>query len=118
MDAAKKIILLLFFALAAHATASAAAPNAPENRAWQNLLPTLQTHQAQASQPLDTHRQNTSSAYDLASECCLAAKGELQTLAEANITGSGKTVLGHYPGYIEKAQGMGASYFDVGSPWK
>ena len=50
----------------------------------------------------------------------LAARGvapEIRALSEANITGSGRTVLGHYPGYIEKAQRTGASYFDIGDAW-
>jgi len=38
-------------------------------------------------------------------------------LAESHITNSGETVLGHYPGYIEKAQSRGASYFDIGDTW-
>jgi RHS repeat-associated protein len=42
---------------------------------------------------------------------------EIRALSEANITGSGRTVLGHYPGYIEKAQRTGASYFDIGDAW-
>jgi hypothetical protein len=40
-----------------------------------------------------------------------------QQLAEANITNSGKTVLGHFPGYIDKAKARGASYFDIGNAW-
>jgi RHS repeat-associated protein len=44
----------------------------------------------------------------------------LRALSEANITQSGKTVLGHYDtGYIEKAQRIGASYFNVAEDvWK
>jgi hypothetical protein len=38
-------------------------------------------------------------------------------LAEAHITGSDKAVLGHFPGYIEKAKATGASYYDIGSAW-
>jgi len=42
-------------------------------------------------------------------------------LSEANITQSGKTVLGHWDpktgGYITKAEQRGASYFDLGSRW-
>jgi RHS repeat-associated protein len=42
----------------------------------------------------------------------------LRALSEANITQSGRTVLGHYDtGYIEKVQRMGASYFDIGDAW-
>ncbi len=42
---------------------------------------------------------------------------EIKRLAEANITDSGETVLGHFPGYITKANTKGASYFDIGSAW-
>ena len=42
---------------------------------------------------------------------------ELRALAEANITNSGKTMLGHYPGYITKATAKGASYFNIGKAW-
>ena len=38
-------------------------------------------------------------------------------LAERNITNSGDTVLGHFPGYIEKANARGASHFDLGDAW-
>ena len=41
----------------------------------------------------------------------------IANLAEANITNSGKTVLGHFPGYINKAKARGASYFDIGDAW-
>ena len=34
-----------------------------------------------------------------------------------HITDSGTTVLGRYPGYIEKAEKMEASYFDIGKEW-
>ncbi|TGK34827.1 hypothetical protein EHO66_00050, partial [Leptospira kmetyi] len=41
----------------------------------------------------------------------------IKELAEANLTDTGKTVLGHFPGYIDKAQVKGSSYFDVGDNW-
>ena len=46
-----------------------------------------------------------------------ATKG-LFELAEANITNSGKTVLGSYPGYTTEAKALGASYFDIGPAWE
>jgi hypothetical protein len=52
-----------------------------------------------------------------------AAKGvsglsdEVVGLATRNITNSGDTVLGHFPGYITKASSKGASYFDIGDAW-
>lgn len=51
----------------------------------------------------------------------LAAKSlstEIRALSEAHLTESGRTVLGHFPGYVEKAQARGASYFVIGDAWK
>ena len=45
-----------------------------------------------------------------------AGKG-IEELAEAHITRSGRTVLGHFPEYIQKARARGASYFDIGKVW-
>jgi RHS repeat-associated protein len=42
---------------------------------------------------------------------------DVARLAEANITNSGRTVLGHHPGYIAKARARGDSYFDIGKRW-
>lgn len=39
------------------------------------------------------------------------------SLATQHVTNSGDTVLGSFPGYIDKANANGASYFDVGSEW-
>jgi len=44
----------------------------------------------------------------------LGAGEGIETLAEAHITRSGRTVLGHFPEYIQKARARGASYFDIG----
>lgn len=38
-------------------------------------------------------------------------------LAEANLTNSGRTVLGSFSGYIDKARARGASFFDIGNRW-
>ena len=38
-------------------------------------------------------------------------------LSEANIRNSGITVLGSYPGYIDKATKNNASYFNIGNAW-
>ena len=43
--------------------------------------------------------------------------GEIETLAEAHLTRSGRTVLGRFPQYIQKARARGASYFDIGDAW-
>lgn len=40
-----------------------------------------------------------------------------RALALQNMTDSGDTVLGRYPGYINKANSRGASYFDIGDEW-
>jgi len=42
---------------------------------------------------------------------------EVLRLAESNITSSGDTVLGSYPGYITKANSRGASYYSIGDTW-
>jgi hypothetical protein len=42
---------------------------------------------------------------------------EVRALSEANLTDSGTTVLGRFPGYIAKAQARGASYFNIGDAW-
>jgi hypothetical protein len=42
---------------------------------------------------------------------------ETKALSEAHITNSGDTVLGSLPGYIDKANARGASYFDIGDHW-
>jgi RHS repeat-associated protein len=55
-----------------------------------------------------------------AEEVGSAAKGlspELRALSKAHITESGETVLGHFPGYVAKAEARGASYFDIGAAW-
>ena len=39
-------------------------------------------------------------------------------LAERNLTGSGDTVLGSYPGYINRANTRGGGYFDIGNAWE
>jgi hypothetical protein len=47
----------------------------------------------------------------------IAAGKGIEELAEAHITRSGRTVLGHFPEYIQKARTRGASYFDIGDAW-
>ena len=53
-----------------------------------------------------------------ASKEAVGFSDDVMRLAEQNITDSGDTVLGHFPGYIEKAQARGASYFDIGDAWE
>jgi hypothetical protein len=53
----------------------------------------------------------------LADDAAEGLSPRVKQLAEANLTGSGDTVLGHFPGYVEKARRQGASYFDIGDAW-
>ncbi len=46
-----------------------------------------------------------------------ALSAQHRALALQNLTDSGDTVLGRYPGYIDKANSRGASYFDIGDEW-
>jgi hypothetical protein len=46
-----------------------------------------------------------------------ALPADVRALATRNITNSGETVIGHFPGYIHKARSRKASYFDVGKRW-
>lgn len=41
----------------------------------------------------------------------------IKGLSEANIANTGETILGSFPGYINKANSRGASYFDIGGAW-
>ena len=43
---------------------------------------------------------------------------DLVRLANQNLSKTGVTVLGRYPGYISKAKALGASYFDIGADWE
>jgi RHS repeat-associated protein len=38
-------------------------------------------------------------------------------LTEANLTYNGKTVIGHWPNYITKADKLNASFYDIGEAW-
>jgi hypothetical protein len=59
----------------------------------------------------------TGDALDASKAVGKAPSKALTALAESNITNSGKTVLGHFPGYIDKAKAKGASFFDIGKAW-
>ncbi|HLL66090.1 MAG TPA: RHS repeat-associated core domain-containing protein [Micromonosporaceae bacterium] len=48
---------------------------------------------------------------------CGGLPDNIKALSEAHITDSGDTVLGHFPGYIDKAGARGASYYDIGDAW-
>ncbi len=51
--------------------------------------------------------------------CSLASRAadDIGSLALRNITHSGDAVLGHFPGYINKANARGASHFDIRDAW-
>jgi hypothetical protein len=59
----------------------------------------------------------TPSARSVATNAVGGLSDDVARLAESNITASGDTVLGSYPGYITKANSRGASYFDIGDTW-
>ncbi len=74
MNAAKKIILLLWLLIAASlGNASALTPGASENRVWQKSFETLETRQAEPLQTLGGHQENGSAGYDYAVDSLLAA---------------------------------------------
>ena len=74
MNAAKKIILLLWLLIAASlGNASASTPGATENRVWQKCFETLETRQAEPLQTLGGHQENGGAGYDYAVDCLLAA---------------------------------------------
>ncbi|NJL28438.1 MAG: RHS repeat-associated core domain-containing protein, partial [Thermoanaerobaculia bacterium] len=45
-------------------------------------------------------------------------RADVLRLIERNLMNTGDTVLGSYPGYINKANARGASYFDIGDAWQ
>jgi hypothetical protein len=74
LNAAKKIILLLWLLIAASvANVSALTPGAAETRAWEKSLATLETRQAGPQQTAGRHQENGSAAYDFAVDSLLAA---------------------------------------------
>jgi hypothetical protein len=75
LNAAKKIILLLWLLIAASlGNASALMPGASENRVWQKSFETLETRQAEPLQTLGGHQENEGAGYDYAVDCLLAAE--------------------------------------------
>ena len=76
MNAAKKIILLLWLVLVASlGNVSASTPGTSENRVWQKSFETLETRQAEPLQTLGGHQENESAGYDYAVDSLLAAEG-------------------------------------------
>jgi len=75
LNAAKKIILLLWLVLvASHGNASALTPGTLENRIWEKSWATLETRQAGPLQTTGLHQENGSAGYDFAPDSLLAAK--------------------------------------------
>jgi hypothetical protein len=52
-----------------------------------------------------------------AASACVVIPDWLIKLSESHITDTGDAILGHFPGYIEKAKKLGASYYDIGDVW-
>jgi hypothetical protein len=88
LNAAKKIILLLWLLLVASlGNASALTPGATENRTWEKSLATAETRQAEPTQTAGRHQANGVAGYDYAVDCLLAAKGTetfYRTMSQAN----------------------------------
>jgi hypothetical protein len=75
LNAAKKIILLLWLVLVASlGNVSASTPGAGENRVWQKSFETLETRQAEPLQTLGGHQENGVAGYDYAVDSLLAAE--------------------------------------------
>jgi hypothetical protein len=87
MDAAKKIILLLALVVACALPASALTPSAPENRVWEKITGTLETHQEAAPQVPQSHQEEAGATAETASECFLAAEETAPQLALPAPTG-------------------------------
>jgi hypothetical protein len=81
LNAAKKIILLLWLVLVASlGNASALTPGASENRVWEKSLATLETRQGEPQQTAGRHQENGVAGYDYAVDCLLAAEGTAPNL--------------------------------------
>jgi hypothetical protein len=74
VNAAKRIILLLWLLVTGLANVSALTPGTLENRVWEKSATALETRQAEPLQTLELHQENGVAAYDLASESLLAAE--------------------------------------------
>jgi len=75
LNAAKKIILLLWLVIVASlGNVSALTPGATENRVWQKSFAVLESRQAEPLQTPGLHQENESCGYELAPESLLAAK--------------------------------------------
>ena len=96
MNAAKKIILLLWLILAASlGNASASTPGASENRVWQKSFETLETRLGEPLQTLGGHQENEGAGYDYAVDSLLAA--------EETAAGGGRVFYGTPQGQLIEA---------------
>jgi hypothetical protein len=80
MEAAKRIILLLALVVACALPASALTPSAPENRVWEKITGTLETHQEATPQVPQSHQEEAGATAENALECFLAAEGATTTV--------------------------------------
>lgn len=111
--------VLLAAALPALASASAPSPSYAETRVRGSSLEfAAGIGTERALSPTRTEAYGL--RYDeLAAGYPLVPRGlsdDILRLTERNLTNTGDTVLGSYPGYINKANARGASYFDIGKP--
>jgi RHS repeat-associated protein len=74
MEAAKRIILLLALVVACALPASALTPSAPENRVWEKITGTLETHQEATPQVPQSHQEEAGATAENALECFLDAE--------------------------------------------
>jgi len=93
MDAAKRIILLLALVGACALPASALTSSAPENRVWENLIGTLETHQETAPQVPQSHQEETTATAENAPECFLAAEGTLNCVPTSGFNRKSRSEL-------------------------
>ena len=102
MNAAKKIILLLWLLIAASlGNASALTPGATENRTWEKSFAALETRQAKPLQTADRHQGNGLAAYDVAPDSLLAADTAAAGSRMTTVLGSGRDVASYVgkPGF-------------------
>lgn len=78
----KALIACLAFIFACFLPASALTPTAPENRVWEKITGTLETHQEAAPQVPQSHQEEAGATAETVSECFLAAEGGVKLTQE------------------------------------
>jgi len=124
LNAAKKIILLLWLVIVASlGNVSALTPGATENRVWQKSFAVLESRQAEPLQTPGLHQENESCGYELAPESLLAAKAtpKINNLADDVLDWVGpKSTLQKPPGgsdlILRSADGTKQIRFDLTNP--